>query len=143
MYLIDTNIISEMRKGRKADVGVQAFFEDVVSNNKTIYLSVITVGELRRGIEKIRYRNDKKQADMLEVWLGKILSIYSNNILNFDKEAAQVWGHLRVPHHEHILDKQIAAIALTNDLTVVTRNLKDFESSGVKLLNPFTATQSI
>jgi len=138
MYLIDTNIISEMRKGRKADVGVQAFFEDVVSNNKTIYLSVITVGELRRGIEKIRYRNDKKQADMLEVWLGKILSIYSNNILNFDKEAAQVWGHLRVPHHEHILDKQIAAIALTNDLTVVTRNLKDFESSSVKLLNPFS-----
>jgi len=138
MYLIDTNIISEMRKGKKADVGVQAFFEDVVSNNKTIYLSVITVGELRRGIEKIRYRNDKKQADMLEVWLGKILSIYSNNILNFDKEAAQVWGHLRVPHHEHILDKQIAAIALTNDLTVVTRNLKDFESSSVKLLNPFS-----
>ena len=126
-----------MRKGRKADVGVQAFFEDVVSNNKTIYLSVITVGELRRGIEKIRYRNDKKQADMLEVWLGKILSIYSNNILNFDKEAAQVWGHLRVPHHEHLLDKQIAAIALTNDLTVVTRNLNDFESCGVKLLNPF------
>jgi len=138
MYLIDTNIISEIRKGRKADVGVQAFFEDVVSNNKTIYLSVITVGELRRGIEKIRYRNDTKQADRLEVWLGEILSIYNNNILNFDKEAAQVWGHLRVPHHEHLLDKQIAAIALTNDLTVVTRNLNDFESSGVKLLNPFS-----
>ena len=137
MYLIDTNIISEMRKGKKADVGVQAFFEDVVSNNKTTYLSVITVGELHRGIEKIRYRNDTKQANMLEAWLGKILSTYSNNILDFDKEAAQIWGHLRVPHHEHILDKQIAAIALTNDLTVVTRNLNDFESSGVKLLNPF------
>ena len=138
MYLIDTNIISEMRKGKKADEGVQAFFEDVVSKNKAIYLSVITVGELRRGIEKIRYRNDAKQADMLEVWLDKILSIYNNNILNFDKESAQVWGYLRVPHHEHILDKQIAAIALTNDLTVVTRNLNDFESCGVKLLNPFS-----
>lgn len=138
MYLIDTNIISEMRKGKKADAGVQAFFENVVSNNITTYLSVITVGELRRGIEKIRYRNDAKQADMLEAWLGKILSSYSSNILNFDKEAAQVWGYLRVPHHEHILDKQIAAIALTNNLTVVTRNLNDFESSGVKLLNPFS-----
>lgn len=137
MYLIDTNIISEMRKGKKADVGVQAFFEDVITNNITTYLSVITVGELRRGIEKIRYRNDAKQADMLEAWLSEILSTYDNSILNFDKEAAQVWGHLRVPHHEHILDKQIAAIALTNDLTVVTRNLKNFESSGVKLLNPF------
>lgn len=138
MYLIDTNIISEMRKGKKADAGVQAFFENVVSNNITTYLSVITVGELRRGIEKIRYRNDAKQADMLEAWLGKILSSYSSNILNFHKEAAQVWGYLRVPHHEHILDKQIAAIALTNNLTVVTRNLNDFESSGVKLLNPFS-----
>jgi len=138
MYLIDTNIISEMRKGKKADAGVQAFFENVVSNNITTYLSVITVGELRRGIEKIRYRNDAKQADMLDAWLGKILSSYSSNILNFDKEAAQVWGYLRVPHHEHILDKQIAAIALTNNLTVVTRNLNDFESSGVKLLNPFS-----
>jgi len=138
MYLIDTNIISEMRKGKKADAGVQAFFENVVSNNITTYLSVITVGELRRGIEKIRYRNDEKQADMLDAWLGKILSSYSSNILNFDKEAAQVWGYLRVPHHEHILDKQIAAIALTNNLTVVTRNLNDFESSGVKLLNPFS-----
>ena len=137
MYLIDTNIISEMRKGKKADVGVQAFFENVVSNNIAIYLSVITVGELRRGIEKIRYRNDTKQADMLETWLVNILSTYNNNILNFDKEAAEVWGHLRVPHHEHILDKQIAAIALTNELTVVTRNTDDFASSGVKLLNPF------
>lgn len=138
MYLIDTNIISEMRKGKKADAGVRAFFEDVVFNTIPIYLSVITVGELRKGIEKIRYRNDVKQADMLEAWLGNILSSYGSHILNFDKESAQVWGYLRAPHHEHILDKQIAAIALTNELTVVTRNLNDFKSSGVKLLNPFT-----
>ena len=138
MYLIDTNVISEMRKGRKANIGVQAFFEKAISDNITTYLSVITVGELRRGIERLRYRNDVKQADMLEAWLGKLLSSYSDHILNFDVEAAQVWGHLRVPHHEHILDKQIAAIALTNELTVVTRNTDDFASSTVKLLNPFT-----
>ena len=138
MYLIDTNVISEMRKGKKANRGVQAFFEKAISENIATYLSVITVGELRRGIERVRYRNDVKQADMLEAWLGKLLSSYSNHILNFDVEAAQVWGHLRVPHHEHILDKQIAAIALTNELTVVTRNTNDFASSAVKLLNPFT-----
>ena len=102
MYLIDTNVISEMRKGRKANIGVQAFFEKAISDNITTYLSVITVGELRRGIERLRYRNDVKQADMLEAWLGKLLSSYSNHILHFDIEAAQVWGHLRVPHHEHI-----------------------------------------
>jgi len=138
MYLIDTNVISEMRKGKKANIGVQAFFKKAISDNIATYLSVITVGELRRGIEKLRYRNDVKQADMLEAWLDKLLSSYSNHILNFDIEAAQVWGHLRVPHHEYILDKQIAAIALTNELTVVTRNTDDFASSTVKLLNPFT-----
>ncbi len=137
MYLIDTNVISEMRKGKNADTGVQDFFEEVISKKIATYLSVITVGELRRGVEKIRYRNDMKQADILEAWLGEVLSSYSSHILNFDKESAQVWGHLRVPHHEHIIDKQIAAIALTNDLMVVTRNSDDFEGSGVKLLNPF------
>lgn len=137
MYLIDTNVISEMRKGKKADVGVQAFFDNVISNNIAIYLSVITIGELRRGIEKLRYRNDTKQACMLEAWLSKVLADYNDYILIFDEEAAQVWGHLRVPHHEHLLDKQIAAIALIHDLTIVTRNIDDFSSSGVKLLNPF------
>lgn len=138
MFLIDTNVISEMRKGKKADAGVQDFFKEIIANNVASYLSVITVGELRRGIENLRYRNDTKQADTLEVWLNKILSNYNNHILDFDKESAQVWGHLRVPYHEHIIDKQIAAIALTNKLTVVTRNTNDFESSGVNLLNPFT-----
>ena len=76
MYLIDTNVISEMRKGKKANLGVQTFFEDVISNNIPTYLSVITIGELRRGIEKLRYRKDIKQADMLEEWLNKVLIDY-------------------------------------------------------------------
>ncbi len=138
VYLIDTNVVSEMRKGKKADAGVQAFFEEVIAKNIAIYLSVITIGELRRGIEKLRHRNDIDQADRLDTWLADILMNYGDKILNFDKESAQVWGYLRVPHHEHVLDKQIAAIALTNGLTVVTRNMSDFKSSGVKLLNPFT-----
>ena len=137
MYLIDTNVISEMRKGKKADAGVQAFFKELITNKIDSFLSVITVGELRRGIEKLRYRNDIKQAERLEVWLNEILLDYSDHILSFDEEAAQVWGYLRVPHHEHIIDKQIAAIALTNELIVVTRNTTDFSSSKVKLLNPF------
>jgi len=137
MYLIDTNVISEMRKGKKADIRVQDFFKEIIHNNIATYISVITIGELRRGIEKLRHRNDTKQADMLETWLSEVLVNYKDHILVFDEEAAQVWGHLRVPHHEHLLDKQIAAIALVHDLTIVTRNTDDFSSSGVKLFNPF------
>jgi predicted nucleic acid-binding protein len=137
MYLLDTNVISEIRKGKGADTGVQIFFGDVISNNINTYLTVITIGEIRRGIENIRYRKDIKQAEMLEFWLGKVLTEYSDHILTFDMEAAQVWGYLRVPHHEHLLDKQIAAIALVHDLTVVTRNINDFSSTGVKLFDPF------
>lgn len=143
MYLVDTNVISEIRKGKKANRGVVAFFNEAILKNTTVFLSVITVGELRRGIEKLRYRNDIKQAEMLDIWLSKILQEYSNNILEFDKESAQVWGHLRVPNHEHLLDKQIAAIALTNELTVVTRNVDDFSSSGVPVLNPFSGPRKI
>lgn len=137
MYLLDTNVISEIRKGKKADKGVQGFFARVISEKTPVYLSVITIGELRRGIENIRYRNDTQQADTLEIWLNSVLTEYGDNILDFGKDPAQIWGRLRVPHHEHLLDKQIAAIALVHDLTVVTRNIDDFSATGVKLLNPF------
>ena len=103
-----------------------------------LYLSVITVGELRRGIEKIRYRNDHAQAEQLEHWLNHLIKDYSEQILEFDNTEANVWGKLRVPHHENAIDKQIAATALTYDLTVVTRNTNDFAGTGVKLLNPFS-----
>lgn len=138
MYLLDTNIISEIRKGQRADLGVQEFFKQVQNENIRVYLSSITIGELRRGIEKLRYRNDVDQAKQLEKWLDSVLHEYQDNILGFDTEAAQIWGYLRVPHHEHLVDKQIAAIALVNNLTVVTRNTNDFYSTGVNLLNPFS-----
>ena len=137
MYLIDTNVISEIRKGKKADIGVQEFFKKIIANDSLTYISVVTVGELRRGIDQLRHRNDNNQAAMLEVWLSELLKEYKNNILVFDAEAAQAWGYLRVPHYEHALDKQIAATALVNNLIVVTRNVEDFTSSGVELLNPF------
>jgi predicted nucleic acid-binding protein len=102
-----------------------------------LYLSVVTIGELRRGIELIRHRGDEPQAMLLERWMHTVLRDYEEQILGFDADAAQVWGRLRVPHPEHELDKQIAATALVHDLTVVTRNVQHFRASGVKLLNPF------
>ena len=98
------------------------------------------MGELRRGIELIRLRGDAKQATLLEDWLTIVLDQYLDNVLALDADAAQIWGRLRVPNSEHALDKQIAAIALVHDLTLVTRNTADFEGTGVKVMNPFVST---
>ena len=140
MYLIDTNVISEARKKEGANPGVTSFFKQVAARGESAYLSVVTVGELRRGVELIRHRGDASQAKRLEAWLKGVLDQYANHILVFDADAAQVWGRLRVPRPEHELDKQIASIALVHDLTVVTRNTADFSGTGVKLVNPFLPT---
>lgn len=137
MYLVDTNVISEARKKTRADPGVAAFFTRAAAADEPLYLSAVTVGELRRGVELLRYRGDDAQAELLEAWLAIVLAEFGGSILAFDAEAAQVWGRLTVPHPEHELDKQIAAIALVYDLTVVTRNTADFAGTGVKLMNPF------
>ncbi len=138
MYLVDTNVISEARKRSKANKGVQDFFKLVIRERAPVFVSVVTVGELRRGVELIRHRGDTRQAAQLEKWLEKLLIKYYDFILDVDKDIAQVWGRLRVPHPENSLDKQIAATALIHDLTVVTRNHKDFTKTGVRALNPFT-----
>ena len=138
VFLIDTNVISEARKGEKAYPGVMAFFQMAAADDDApLFLSVITIGELRRGVEMIRHRGDATQALQLERWLEKLLLQFHDRILDFDAVAAEVWGRLRVPHPENELDKQIAAIALVHDLTVVSRNTAHFVASGVRLRNPF------
>ncbi len=139
MYLIDTNVISELRKKRRANPGVRRFFKQNGNRNNTLFISAITVGELRRGVEMIRHRGDKSQARRLESWLNSIVSTYRDNILDFTETEAQIWGRLRTPHHENAIDKQIAATALTYGLTLVTRNTGDFDSTGVSLIDPFDA----
>jgi hypothetical protein len=135
MYLLDTNVISELRKGGRANPGVTAFFATLAPED--IYLSVVTIGEIRRGLENVRARGDREQAGRLETWLDRVVTDFSDRILDFDLECAQVWGKLMSPHPQHPIAKQIAAIALIYDLTVVTRNTDDFVSSGVRKLNPF------
>ncbi len=137
MYLLDTNIISELRKRDRANPGITRFFGQITDREEISFLSVITIGELRRGVDIIQHRGDFAQAKSLETWLQTILDLYSENILDFGREEAQIWGRLRVPHPENALDKQIAATALVYDLTLVTRNVKDFADTGVTLFNPF------
>jgi predicted nucleic acid-binding protein len=141
MYLIDTNVISEARKGRNADPGVQAFWAETAANDRAIFLAAPTVGELRRGVELIRHRGDRAQAALLEAWLEQVLEAYGDRVLALDSDAAQVWGRLQVPHPHHAIDKQIAAIALLHDLTLVTRNSADVAGTGVRVLNPFAGPE--
>ncbi len=135
MYLLDTNIVGELRKGNRADPGVATFFSQL--NAEVVYLPVQTVGELRRGLENIRRRGDALQAETLQTWLETVLSEYLDRILDFDLECAQVWGKLMSSNPHHEVDKQIAAIALVYDMTVVTRNTDDFAGCRVRTLNPF------
>jgi len=137
MYLVDTNVVSELRKAQSADRGVIEFMSKASGSNKRCYLSVVTVGELYRGVALIRHRGDTNQANALSDWMRTILDKYEDNILAIDKDISLIWASLRVPHYENAIDKLIAATALSHSLTLVTRNTKDFEKTGVRVLNPF------
>ncbi len=137
MFLVDTNVISEARKGSRANPTVRAFFAAASEQDHPLYVTSITIGELRRGVDLIRRRGDGSQAVALEHWLAVLLEAYGDRVLVLGAEAAQLWGRLQVLHPEHALEKQIAAIPLLHDITVVTRNTADFLATGVALLNPF------
>jgi len=138
MYLVDTNIISEQRKHSRADPGVLAFFEDADTEDLRLFISVVTLGELRRGVEMKRYRGDRQQCLVLDEWLLGVQRRYAHSILAVDARIIELWGHLRVPYAENALDKLIAATALVHGLTVVTRNVRDYANTGVRILNPFS-----
>lgn len=138
VYLIDTNVISEARKRARCDSGVRHFFDSVKTQQQPVFLSVVTIGELRRGVDLIRHRGDTQQARQLESWLFGVLAEFRDWILDVDTDIAQAWGALRSPHPENGLDKLIAATALIHDLVVVTRNTRHFTATGVEVLNPFS-----
>jgi hypothetical protein len=106
--------------------------------NALCFLSVVTIGELRRGIEIVRHRGDIQQLAVLESWLESVLEEYQDRILDFTEEIAQCWGRLRVPNPENEVDKQIAATAYVHGLAVITRNTNHFMGCGVKIINPFS-----
>jgi toxin FitB len=134
-YLLDTNVISELRKGERADANVRAWFSELA--DEEIYLSVLTMGEVRRGVENAR-RRDPKAATALESWLARLGEAHRDRILPVDRAIAEEWGRMNVPDPPPVVDGLLAATAKVIGLTLATRNVADVEGSGVKLLNPFS-----
>ena len=137
MYLLDTNIVSELRKakGGKADKNVKAWADTVSATS--MFLSVITILELETGILLIE-RRDPPQGALLRTWLdGHVLPTFSGRILAIDTAVAQRCAKLHVPDPRADRDALIAATALVHGMTVVTRNVADFEPSGVEIFNPW------
>jgi len=134
-FLIDTNVLSELRKGARADVNVRRWFEGIDDNS--IFLSVLVTGEIRRGIESIRKR-DARAALALERWLDNVMEAYSERVLPVDAATADEWGRLDARGTLPVVDGLLAATARVHDLTLVTRNVKDVVRTGIDMLDPFT-----
>ncbi len=134
-YLLDTNVLSETRRPR-GDEGVKRWVSSVPAAD--LYLSAIVIGEIRRGVERLK-RRDPDQAEVYEVWLGTVLTDYADRIVPVDAEAAEEWGRMSVPDPVPIADGLMAATAKVRNMTFATRNTADVERTGVRLLNPFDA----
>lgn len=134
-FLLDTNVLSELRKQDRCDPGVRSWFEQTPESE--LFVSVLVLGEIRRGVERIRIR-DARQADALETWLESIAQGYEERVLGVDLRVADRWGAMGAHQPIAPVDGLLAATALTHRLTLVTRNVADVASTGVKVLNPFS-----
>lgn len=133
-YLVDTNVLSELRKGKRCHPGVAHWFDRLAAED--LFLSVLVVGEIRRGIERIR-RRDARSARVLDTWLGKVTREHGDRILPVDQEVAQEWGRLNVPDPIPVVDGLMAATARVHGLTLATRNVRDVAKTGVDCVDPF------
>lgn len=133
-YLLDTNVLSEIGKGRHADGNVIAWYDSV--ERERLCLSVLVVGEIRAGIERLRGRRPERAANF-ERRLILIVDLFADQIIGIDRRIAEQWGRLNVSHRGPAIDWLMAATALVHGLTIVTRNVRDFESTGAAVLNPF------
>ncbi len=133
-FLVDTNVISELRKGACAHPGVRRWFESLGADE--VFLSVIVIGEIRRGIESVR-RRDRAAAVNLDRWLRQIAAGYEDHILPVNSRIAEEWGRLNVPDPIPVVDGLMAATARVHNLTLATRNIRGVQRTGVSLLNPF------
>ena len=134
-YLLDTNVLAELRKRERGNAGVSAWFAAV--DDDQLYLSVLVVGEIRRGVELLR-RRDPAAAGQLDAWLLRLKANYASRILSVNSDISELWGSLGLQQPIPPIDGLLAATALFHGLTFVTRNVADIERSGVTYLNPFS-----
>jgi len=135
-YLLDTNVVSEIRKPQR-NASVAAWFDEVDSSE--LYLSVLVVGEIRQGIERLRRRRDEKQADVIDDWVRELKASFADRLLPVSLRVAERWGRLNAARPLPVVDGLLAATALEHDLTLVTRERRGFADSGARLLDPWRA----
>ena len=138
--LIDTNIISEVRKGRRCDPNVARWYEKI--DDVSLYLSVLVISEIRSGAEKVRAK-DTKKANALEQWLIAVDKAFGERILPVDRAVANVWGRLSANRPLPVIDGLLAATAKIHRMTLVTRNTDDIADLDVSILNPFELRSDI
>jgi len=134
-YLLDTNVVSELRKGSRCNRGVAEWIAGLEDGN--LYLSVLVAGEIRSGIERIR-RRDPRAAAALEAWLSALLASHGDRVLPVDRRVAEEWGRLAARRSLSVVDGLLAATALSHSLTLVTRNVRDVAGTGAAVFDPFT-----
>ena len=132
-WLVDTNVLSELRKGDRANGGVRTWFTE--AHDEDLFTSVLVLGEIRRGIESIR-RRDLPSALALEHWLARVTAEFSDRVLPITAAIADRWGALNVPNPIPTIDGLLAATALEHDLVLVTRNVRDVAGTGARVLDP-------
>jgi toxin FitB len=137
-FLLDTNVVSEIRR-TKPNLGVADWFDSVRASE--LFLSALVIGEIRQGIERLALRSPAR-AEVLEKWLGQLVNTYGDRIAPITTEVAEVWGRLNAAEPLPVVDGLMAATALTHGWTLVTRNVRDVRSTGVRILNPFVPLPS-
>jgi len=132
--LVDTNVISELKRGRKAALPVVTWFESLLPEN--VFTSMIVLGEIRRGIELIA-RRDKLRSEALEQWYAMMRERLGSRVLAVDEPVMTIWARLSVPKVLPVYDGLIAATALLHGLIIATRNTQDYRRAGVEVINPW------
>lgn len=133
-YLLDTNVLSELRQGRRGDQRVRAWAQAV--SGERHFVSVLSLGEIRKGIELLR-RKTPEQCEVFEQWLERLSVDYAEDILEVNDAIADHWGRLEAHRTRPVIGGLLAATALEFGLTIATRHRKDFAGTGVKVVNPF------
>lgn len=138
-YLLDTNVISEVTKGSRCDPNLAFWYRDL--DEGQIFLSVLVVGEIRKGIERLRSR-DSRRARALEEWLGAVRDAFGGRILPIGEAVADEWGRLSAGRTVAAVDGLLAATARVHGLILATRNTADMAGLGTALFNPFEPPQA-